>query len=56
MSARASASAARLREKFSRMFSVPLELVQVTNWGVDNYRVHCPSRPDLPKWETGETP
>jgi hypothetical protein len=45
---------AKLRAKYARVFKLDLELVECAETFPDTCEVRCPTRPDLPKWSTGE--
>lgn len=58
MSANARRQASRLREKYARVFKIPIEDVVVVDDGgfYDRYFVFSPEHPSLPKWDTGDCP
>lgn len=45
--------AAKLRQKYARLFDVSLEKVVIREWPDDSAHVSCPTRQDLPVWDTG---
>lgn len=57
MSADARWQASRLREKYARVFAVPIIEVEIDDEGFyDRYFVFAPKYPNLPKWDTGDCP
>jgi hypothetical protein len=42
----------RTAEKYARMFGIHVSLVVCRNMRGED-EIHCPSRPDLPKWGMG---
>jgi hypothetical protein len=57
MSANARWQASRLREKYARVFGVPLEDVELNDNGFyDRFVVEAPKHPGLPRWDTGDCP
>lgn len=55
MSSNARWQASRLREKYAKVFKVPLSEVELDDGGYyDRYIVHAPKHPSLPKWDTGD--
>jgi hypothetical protein len=57
VSTSARAAASRLRDKYARTFGLAAEDVEVSDEGhADRYFVRAPTRPDLPRWDTGTLP
>lgn len=56
MSTNCRIEAERLRRKYARAFDVPLEEVTYHELPGDEAEVWAPSRPDLPRWSTGNVP
>jgi hypothetical protein len=54
MSAAARAAGAKLRRQFANIFKVELALVECAETFPDECEVWCPTRPELPRWSTGE--
>ncbi len=53
MSSQLRIRASRLRSKYAAAFRVPLDLVEVHEHPDETADVWCPTRRDLPVWNTG---
>ena len=57
MSAATRAEAERHRQRYARLYDVPVEFVVVREFvnvnDRDDAEVSCPTRPDLPRWTMG---
>lgn len=45
-----------MRRRYAYCFNVPLKDVKYHEFANDEAEVWAPSRPDLPRWTTGEMP
>lgn len=57
MSANARRQGSRLREKYAKVFKIPIAEVEMSDEGFyDRYFVFAPKHPELPRWDTGDCP